>query len=151
MLNGPIGPWCKCCQGVQRVGSYIGSEALRLGDLLVDLLAVDRHLTGGLEAQPHGAAANFDDVDLDVLADPDALADAAGECEHELPLHGCVQPSVACPAAAAELYVVHPGGRRPAVLLGSRRPETARRLPDQRRKSSSEGWIAFAVAPSDAS
>src|SRR4051812_46051599 len=79
----------------QGVGGHLGSEQIRLGDLPVDLLAVDRDLPRGLEAQPDGAATDLDDVDLDVVADPDRLADAAGECEHEYPSMGVWWPSVA--------------------------------------------------------
>src|SRR3954462_3476823 len=79
----------------QGVGGHLGSKQIRLGDLPVDLFAVDRDLPRGLESQPDGAAADLDDVDLDVVADPDRLADAAGECEHEYPSMGVWWPSVA--------------------------------------------------------
>src|SRR3954451_13690753 len=79
-------------QRAEAVGGHLGGEQVRLGDLPVDLFAVDRHLAGGLEAQPDRAAADLDDVHLDVVADADRLADAAGECEHLLPLHGLWWP-----------------------------------------------------------
>src|SRR3954454_4865188 len=74
----------------QGVGGHLGSKQIRLGDLTGGLLAVDRDLPRGLEAQPDSAAADVDDMDLDVVADPDRLADAAGECEHEYPSMGVV-------------------------------------------------------------
>src|SRR3954449_4191761 len=39
-------------QRAEAVGGHLGGQQVRLGDLPVDLLAVDRHLAGGLEAQP---------------------------------------------------------------------------------------------------
>src|SRR3954454_4096138 len=72
------------------VGGHLGGEQVRLGDLAVDLLAVDRDLARGLEAQPDRAPADLDDVDLDVVADADGLADAAGESEHWNPSMGVV-------------------------------------------------------------
>jgi hypothetical protein len=45
-------------------------------------------------------------VDLDVVADADRLADAAGECEHEYPSMGvCVLPSLATPVGRAVVRV----------------------------------------------
>src|SRR3954453_9549129 len=84
------GVWRECRQGAQRVRSHLGRQAVRLGDLPVDLLAVDRDLAGRLEPEADGPAADLHDVDLDVFPDADALADVAGECEHWFPLHGCV-------------------------------------------------------------
>src|SRR3954471_24006587 len=77
-------------QRAQGVGGDLRGQQVGLGDLPVDLLPVDRDFARGLEAQPDRAAADLDDVDLDVVADADRLADAAGESEHEEPLHGCV-------------------------------------------------------------
>src|SRR3712207_809476 len=95
--------WRECRQGAQRVRGHLGSQAVGLGDLPVDLLAVDRDLARRLEAEAHGPTADLHDVDLDVLADPDALADVAGECEQVGPLRGCVWPSGARPAVGRSL------------------------------------------------
>jgi hypothetical protein len=56
---------------------------------------VDGHLPRGLETEADGAAADLDDVDLDVVTDADGLADAAGESEHVNPSMGVWWPSVA--------------------------------------------------------
>src|SRR3954447_11705953 len=97
-------------ESTQAVGGHLRGEEIGLGDLPVDLLAVDRDLAGGLEAQADRAAADLDDVDLDVVADADRLADAAGECEHVYPSMGVVWPSLAVPVdrACSAVVVVRP-------------------------------------------
>src|SRR3954468_4336264 len=143
--------WRECRQGAQRVGGHLGREAVGLRDLPVDLLAVDRDLAGRLEAQPDRAAADLHDVDLDVLADPDALADVAGECEHWSPPWVCVairgtprRPAGPCRGPTRQ--ALHNSHRRPDRRTA--RPAVGNR--GQRRKSISVGWRILAVTASEA-
>jgi hypothetical protein len=70
-----------------------------------------------LEAEADRAAAHLDDVDLDVVADADGLADAAGECEHVYPSMGVGWPSLAVPAGRACSVVVRRPGRKYPVII----------------------------------
>src|SRR3954452_24547411 len=81
----------------EAVGGHLRGEEVGLGDLPVDLFPVDRDLARGLEAEADGATAHLDDVDLDVVADADRLADAAGECEHRYPSMGVGGRPWQCP------------------------------------------------------
>src|SRR4051794_33456383 len=105
-------------QRAEAVGRHLGGQQVRLCDLAVDLFAVDRHLAGGLEPQPHRAAADLDDVHLDVVADADRLADAARESEHLLPLHGLCWP----PGTGGAVSATH----RPTSLSAQGTPDRMR-------------------------
>ena len=92
-------PWIDEDSACRSLLSVMGSADVDKPTLtrrdVLGILAVDRHLAGSLETEADGAAPDLDDVDLDVVADADGLADAEGESEHVYPSVGVVWPSLA--------------------------------------------------------
>src|SRR6476620_10069959 len=87
-------------EGGQGPGRGGGGRLVGLLELEVDLLAVDVHVAGGLDPDPHVVTVDLEHRDDDVVTDDEALLRATAEHQHARVLSAEAEPDTYLMAAA---------------------------------------------------